>query len=283
MTGKVGRKILICLVVLIFTFNLISCSKFFFYPDKAYYYNPLMAKLDKKDIFFKSKDETPLHGWYVFSPAKTPKGLVVFLHGNAENISTYINSIYWLVKAGYDVFMFDYRGYGISKGKPNFKGIHLDCLSAVKEAYNIGRVKKLIVFGQSLGAAVAVYCAANTEYKRYIKAIILDSPFADYKLIVKDRLKDMFLLYPLSFIAPAFIDNTYSPLKWIKGIKPVPIIFIHGKKDKIIPYQHTVLLAKEVDWEKYIFITDAYHIASLTSEKLIKDILKILDKIPNDS
>ncbi len=256
-----------------------SCSKFFFYPDKAYYYNPMMGFLDKKDVFFESMDGTPLHGWYVFSETNSPKAVVVFFHGNAENISTYINSIYWLVKEGYDVFMFDYRGYGISQGEPSLDGIHKDGIAAIKKAYEIGRVKNLIIFGQSLGAAVSVYCTANTEYKDSIKALILDSAFADYKLIVRDSLRDIFFLYPFSFIVPLFIDNSYSPLVWINKVEPVPVIFVHGKSDSIVPYEHTLMLAEKVTWEKYVYITEAEHIASLYSEELAREVSHILGKI----
>ncbi len=256
-----------------------SCSKFFFYPDKAYYYNPMMGLLEKTDVFFRSLDGTPLHGWYIYSSVEEPKAVVVFFHGNAENISTYINSVYWLVEKGYDVFMFDYRGYGISKGKPTFKGIHEDGLAAIREAYRIGRVKDFIIFGQSLGASVAVFCTANTEYKENIKVLILDSPFADYKLIVKDSLRGIFFLYPFSFLVPIFINNYYSPLRWIEKVKPVPIIFIHGTRDRVIPYEHTLLLVERVEWEKYIFITDAYHIGSLYSQEFTKEVLRLLDSI----
>ncbi len=267
---------------LLFIFSLISCSSFFFYPDKRYYPNPLIDVVEKKDVYFESKDGVRLHGWYIFSKIEKPKGVVVHFHGNAENISTYIGYVYWLLEDGYDVFMFDYRGYGKSEGKPSFWGIHEDGLSAIEKAYEIGRSKNLILFGQSLGGAVSIYCAANSEYKESIKALIVDSPFADYRLIVRDRLRSFFLLYPFSLFVPWFFDNYYSPLKWIDKVKPVPIIFIHGKEDSVIPYTHTLLLSEKVDWKKYVFITDAEHIESLADSLLRKEILRILDDLISD-
>ncbi len=264
---------------LLFIFNLISCSSLFFYPDKRYYPNPLIDVIEKKDVYFESKDGIRLHGWYIFSKREKPKGVVVHFHGNAENISTYIGYVYWLLEDGYDVFMFDYRGYGKSEGKPSFKGIHEDGLSAIEKAYEIGRSKNLILFGQSLGGAVSIYCTANSEYKDSIKALIVDSPFADYRLIVRDRLRSFFLLYPFSLFVPWFFDNYYSPLKWVEEVKPVPIIFIHGKEDSVIPYTHTLLLSEKVDWKKYVFITDAEHIESLADPLLRKEILRILDDL----
>jgi len=270
------------ILVLLFIFSLTSCSSLFFYPDKKHYANPLIDLIEKRDVYFKSGDGVRLHGWYIFSDRENPKGVVVHFHGNAENISTYVGYIYWLLEQGYDVFMFDYRGYGRSEGKPDFKGIHEDGLSAIEKAYEIGRSKKLIIFGQSLGGAVSIYCTAKSEYKENIKALIVDSPFADYRLIVKDRLRSFFLFYPLSFIAPWFFDNYYSPLKWIDYVRPVPVIFIHGREDSVIPYTHTLLLSERVNWRKYVFLTDAEHIGSLKDALLRAKIVSILENLIED-
>ena len=274
-------KALRFLFLFFFTFSLLSCSRFFFYPDGNLRDNPYLASFRYEDVFFVSKDGTRLHGWFIYS-GKEPKATVVFFHGNAENISTHANATLWLVEAGYDVFAFDYRGYGLSEGKPTIEGIHLDGLSAIETAYVKARSKKLVVFGQSLGAAVSVYCVASSPFKDRIKIMILDSPFADYELILKDKLRESIILYPLSFLSKFLVDNTYSPLRWISEVSSVPVVLIHGRKDEIIPYKHTLLLSRMINWKKWVILTDAKHTSSLVNYKVRAKVLDIISKVLSD-
>ncbi len=278
----VTKKALSLGFLFFFTFSFFSCSSFFFYPSRELLKNPYIESFSYRDVFFSSKDGIKLHGWYVFAKTSKPKATVVLFHGNAENISTHVNAGLWLVKAGYDLFIFDYRGYGLSEGKPSLTGIHLDGISALHKALEIGRSDQLIVFGQSLGAAVSVYSVANFPFKDKIKLLILDSPFADYELILRDKLKETFILYPFSFLSGFLIDNTYSPLKWIEAIKPTPVVILHGRKDKIIPVRHSLLLAKKVNWEKLVIITNSDHILSLTEVKARSKVLKKIGEVLKD-
>ena len=85
---------------------------------------PDKGGLTYRDISVTTRDNLRIHGWLL--EAEKPKGIVFFLHGNAENISTHIGSVYWLPEHGYDVLLMDYRGYGLSEGKPDFPDVYLD-------------------------------------------------------------------------------------------------------------------------------------------------------------
>ncbi len=263
------------------TFSLLSCSGFFFYPEKELRKNPYLSYFRHEEVFFSSKDGTKLHGLFLYSD-REPKATVVFFHGNAENISTHVNATLWLVMAGYDVFVFDYRGYGLSEGIPTLKGVHLDGLSAIETAYERGRSKKLVVFGQSLGASVSVYCVAVSPLKDKVKLLILDSPFADYELILRDKLRESLILYPLSFFSGLLIENTYSPLRWIEEVRPVPVVFLHGRRDRVVPYRHTLLLSEKVSWKKWVILTDAGHTLSLADPKVRTELLGIIEEAARD-
>ena len=97
----------------------------FFQPQTTQYMTPNEIGLAYEDVYFSSTDGTKLHGWFLPAQGKA-KGTVLFLHGNAENISTHILSVYWLPAQQYNVFLLDYRGYGLSEGVPDLKGAQED-------------------------------------------------------------------------------------------------------------------------------------------------------------
>ena len=110
-------------------FGLSSCAQqAFYYPDHADYGTPAQAGLQHEDIFFQSEDGTRLHGWFI--PAQNAGGLIparatiIHFHGNAQNLSAHKEAVQWLPAHGYNVFLFDYRGYGLSEGVR----IRPDCL-----------------------------------------------------------------------------------------------------------------------------------------------------------
>ena len=106
-----------------------GCSSIFFFPQKQHLQTPDLLGLDYEDIYLTSADETTLHGWWL-KAQKPVKGTVYFLHGNAENISTHIRNIAWLPEYGYQVFLIDYRGFGLSGGKPTLPGALPSALAA---------------------------------------------------------------------------------------------------------------------------------------------------------
>lgn len=114
-----------------------GCGAFILNPQKEFTTDPaqIIATAAHEDIFFASTDNVTLHGWLF--RAKNPKGIVVFLHGYEDNISTQARSALWLVDAGYDVFAPDYRGHGRSNGSPTIEGINKDGLAAINEAFKL--------------------------------------------------------------------------------------------------------------------------------------------------
>ena len=139
--------------VMLGLFSALQCgcvSRMFYYPDKQIYETPSQPF---EEIQFASADGTRLHGWWI--PATIPvKGTVVYLHGNAANITGHYCQIEWLPASGYNVFLFDYRGYGKSEGQPSRRGVYADCVAAMD--YAAKRADRLFASGQSLGGANAM-------------------------------------------------------------------------------------------------------------------------------
>ena len=110
-----------------------GCNGLFFYPQKELRSNPVAEKFAPQDVYFPTTDGLTLHGWFLAS--REPQGTVVVFHGNAENLSTQVNSVLWLVKEGFNVFIIDYRGYGRSEGTPTVEGIMIDGRAALRSDY----------------------------------------------------------------------------------------------------------------------------------------------------
>jgi len=211
----------------------------FFHPTRELAAPPEPAGGSLDEVFFPSTDGVRLHGW-ILRPSGPPKGTVLFLHGNAENMSTHVNAVLWLVEAGYLVFAFDYRGYGTSDGTPDIPGVNRDGVAALDLAFRIrnGEGGGVVVFGQSLGGAIAAYAVANSPRRAEVKALILDSSFAGYRRIVRDKLIAGIVTLPLAWPASWTVEDAYSPERWIGSVAPVPVVVVQGTKDPVVPFSH---------------------------------------------
>lgn len=215
------------LIVVIFSS---ACSGMIFQPEKRYFLDPKKAEdaLDIKleNVYFKSSDGTQLHGWFLPSRAGKKKGTIMFLHGNAQNISTHIRFVWWLPQNGYDVFIFDYRGYGRSEGEPTLEGVHLDVQSAMATllARKDIHPDKLVLYGHSLGGALSITSLADSPYRDRFKLLIVESAFSSYRSVAREVLGNFWLTwlfqYPLSWT----IRDDYKPVEAISRISPIPIL-----------------------------------------------------------
>ncbi len=233
------------LLILFFTCQ--NCSNIVFQPSKETFYDPKTMGFEYEDIYFKSLDGTMLHGW--FFPAGSDidiKGTVVYFHGNAENISTHFASLAWITRYGYNLFIFDYRGYGQSKGSPSQAGVNDDALAALNYAIKNLHQKmkdknenvKLIVYGQSIGGNILVRAMDDLENKTEIDAIVLESSFSSYREISKEKLSLTCITWPFQPLVYVIMSDKYSSQNSIKRLPSVPLLVIHGDNDKIVPIHH---------------------------------------------
>ena len=232
--------VLLFLLILLFS----GCSSLFFYPQKQLHDNPVAQLFFPEDIYFKTTDGLTLHGWFFQAAKRDARATILVLHGNAENLSTHVNGVLWLVKEGFNLFIFDYRGYGRSQGKPSIKGVHVDAEAALKTLLSLPNMDKeqIIVLGQSIGGAIAVYTVANTPYKDRISALVIDSAFSSYRLIAREKLAQVFITWPFQYPLSLFFNDDYSPVKCIKRVSPVPLLIIHGEQDPVVPVHHGQML-----------------------------------------
>ena len=229
-----------------------GCAGLFFYPEKELIRTPDQIGLDYEDVRFASIDGTQLHGWFL--PAQIDvKGTIIFYHGNAENISTHIGAVYWLPPEGYNVFLFDYRGYGRSGGKTNIDGVHLDARAALQYLHDRTDIDpaRLVVFGQSLGGSIGLYTAATSGIQ--LAAVVVESPFSSYRKILREKLKAFIFTWPFQWPLSYTVTDRYSPLAVISELK-APLLIIHGDADTIVPVNHAQDLYQAATGDKTLWI-----------------------------
>lgn len=231
--GKVMKNLLFLLLTLSF----VGCSNLLYHPDDIVYSTPKQFNLDYKDLYFNSKDGTKLHAWLLETKAKKKKGLVVFFHGNAQNLSSHYLSLAWMVNKDYDLLVFDYRGYGKSEGEPNPKDVNDDAISALeygKSLFDKGKYPRFIVYAQSLGGVIALRGLKDFSARSRVDLLVLDSTFSSYQEIARDRVSQVWFLWPIQHLTYLLMSDEYASYDYIEQFDR-PALVIHSKEDQVIP------------------------------------------------
>jgi pimeloyl-ACP methyl ester carboxylesterase len=200
-------------------------SSFIYYPERQWVATPEQFGLRYESVTFKTTDGVTLSGWYV--PAETARGVILFFHGNAGNISHRMLSLQIFNRLRFDSFIFDYRGYGKSEGQPDEIGTYRDAEAAW---YYLVRQRDvdpstIVVFGRSLGAAIASYLAAEHTPR----ALIVESAFTS----VPELAARFYPFMPVRWFA-RFHYATKDHLEKMV----CPVLVVHSQEDDIVPFDH---------------------------------------------
>jgi pimeloyl-ACP methyl ester carboxylesterase len=201
-------------------------GSFLYFPERELAATPADAGLTYRDLEFSTADGERLHGWWVEARAERV-GHLLLCHGNGGNIGDRVLHAELLTAVGFDVVLFDYRGYGRSTGKTDEAGTYRDARAArecllAQPAVDADRV---VYLGESLGAAVAVELA--TEHPP--AGLVLLSAFASVRAMARAQYK----------VIPApLVPDVYPSLDRI-GDLHVPLLVIHGDRDEIVPFQQS--------------------------------------------
>lgn len=276
------RKIISLLVLTLALLTLTGCEALFFHPDKTLRYHPDICAAEPQNLSFPSEDGTTLHAWLFKPKEQKMKGVIFFLHGNAQNISYHIESVFWLLDEGYAVFAFDYRGYGASKGEPSIKGVINDSLAAFDYMLASGAPSsRIIVLGQSMGGALAINMAAMTKHQDKISAVITDSAFSSWRRIYREKAGDLIITWPFQYPISWFINDDYAPEKYVNKIDAsIKLLFVHNKADHVVGIEHSERLYKAVG-ERADFWTTEYpgHVSAFRYQELRDALLEYLENL----
>jgi uncharacterized protein len=199
--------------------------KLIYYPHKEVEATPELISLDYEELTLTTNDNVQLNAWWI--PHPDARATLLFFHGNAGNISHRLDSIHIFHQLGLSVFIIDYRGYGKSTGTPSEKGTYVDAEAAwnyLTKEKNISP-DNIIIFGRSLGGAVAIWLAE----KYSSAALIVESSFASIADVGKHY-------YP--YLPTSLLTRIKYPSKDRISNITSPILVVHSVNDDIIPYEN---------------------------------------------
>ena len=211
---------LLALVLYLFQNKMVFLSNL---PGRALTASPGDIGLEYEEVYLTTSDNERLHGWYV--PATNSKGVLLFFHGNAGNISHRLDSIGIFHQLGLDTLIIDYHGYGQSTGKATEQGTYLDAQAAWNYLVDERGIPadQIIIFGRSLGGAVGAWLGAQHTPA----AVIIESSFSSGVDMARR-------LYP--FLPVRLITRIRYPVAEHASRMDCPVLVVHSRDDEIIPF-----------------------------------------------
>lgn len=196
-----------------------------YFPLKKVLLTPADAALRYEAVTLLTSDGVQLASWYV--PRESARGTVLICHGNGGNIGDRLHVIGLCHELGLNVLIFDYRGYGESAGKPTEAGTYRDALAAWQYLTENRKTPpdKIVVFGRSLGGAVAAELAARVVPA----ALIIEAAFTS----IPELGQRLYPYLPVRFLC-RFRYNTREYLQSVN----CPVLIAHSREDEMIPFAH---------------------------------------------
>lgn len=229
-------------VVAFFLWSTGCMERLFYYPQRGP--TPVSeAPPGTEAVAFQSADGTRLFGWFIpaadiaTSDERRDRATILHVHGNAGNIVSHAYFTAHLPRAGYNVFLFDFRGYGQSEGSAHRRedliadtAAALDALLA-REDVDPGRIG---LYGQSLGGAIGLNVMAE---RREIRAAVIESAFTSWRAVAANALGGDPPFFAASWVAGIAIPDHLRPIDAIARIDR-PMLLVHGSSDSIVPVSH---------------------------------------------
>lgn len=230
------------LILLLFLFQ----KRIIYHPGSTVYQTPEVAGMAFEELYLDCEDGAKINAWYI--PAEGAKYTVLFCHGNAGTIAGRVDSAKLLHDIGVNVMLFDYRGYGNSKGELSEEGTYIDGETAWNHLVKEKKISpgSIIILGRSLGGGIALNLAVNHKSA----ALILESAFMSISEMGKSK-------YPYLPIF-LFVRYHYSNIDKIKKVKE-PLFISHSTEDEVIPFFHGKRLYEAANEPKTFVKLNGYH------------------------
>ena len=215
------------LVSLVVRYMLILDRMMIYFPQREIEVPPDSVGLEYEDVYLTASDGTRIHGWHILGESDTT---LLWFHGNAGNISHRLDNILMLhQRLGASVLIIDYRGYGLSEGRPSEKGIYMDAEAAF--GYLTGELgldaeREVVLFGRSLGVGVAVEMATRHR----VRGVILESGFTSIREMAEASGSPL----PIPLVLTLF-EARYDSITKMGRVES-PVMILHGDRDDTVPY-----------------------------------------------
>lgn len=231
---KTFRKVLIYLAL---TYALLVALGVLF-QEKLLFRNTKLAvdyqyefKDDFEEMWFEPEANVKLNALYFKTDSTRRKGLIVYFHGNADDLRRWGKHAIDFTKNDCDILMIDYRQFGKSTGELSEKALHSDATYVYEWAKKRFPESKIILYGRSLGTGIATRLASENKPQM----LLLETPY--FSLL--DVVNSYFPLIPYN----AILKYQFRTDLCIKQVE-CPIHFFHGTKDAVVPYKSSLKLAE---------------------------------------
>ena len=259
------------LLIFILTYFFILFSTYIFQRSLLYHptennYSGDKISVDVEKIKIITQDNIELVSWYHKKNLNNYK-TILFLHGNAGSLENRIHKINHFKDMNVNFLIIAWRGFSGNEGKPTEKGLYEDARSAVSWLESNGvSEKNIIIYGESLGTGIATEIAQNKNFA----GIILESPFTS----MIDAGKDKYPYLPVKLL----LKDKYESNKKIKNINS-PILIMHGKVDKIVPFHMGKKMYELANEPKYYYFSEYDDHMMEYNEKLLKTLRDFIESL----
>lgn len=246
-------------------------ARLLYRPLRDIAFTPEDVGLDFEDVTFRTPDGLALNGWYV--PADEAPFTVLFCHGNAGNIMHRLDTLSLFRRLGLSCFVFDYRGYGRSEGRPTEVGTYRDARAAydwLTQSKGIA-AEQIVLLGRSLGGSIAAHLASQVD----TRTVVVESAFTSYL----DMAAQMYPYMPIRLFA-RFRYDTQAHLARAR----CPVLVMHSRDDELVPFEFgRRLFGAAREPKRFVEITGGHNDGFLTSGDLYKSAwMEWLDFVDED-
>lgn len=264
-------------------FLLVAQNRFIFFPTQEITATPAEVRLDYEDIWLPVADssqntEERIHGWWLPAARQQQGRVLLYLHGNSDNISNNIYHANRFHKLGFSVFLIDYRGYGSSRGSfPTEESVYQDAETAWNYLVEQRRIppEQIVIYGHSLGGAIAIELASRQPEAA---GLIVECSFTSIREMTDYRYP-WFVIFPIDQL----LTNRFDSLSKVPHLQ-MPLLFIHGTADETVPYAMSQTLFAAAPQPKQLFtVPGAGHenLAKLGGEtylQTIRDFMELVER-----
>ncbi len=202
---------------------------------------------DFKEGFLETNDKVPIN-YLHFKTEEARRGVILYFHGNSENLDFWGAMQKDFTSRGYDVFMIDYRGFGKSEGKVSEQKTYVDAKMTYDFLLQQGyRPEEIILYGRSLGSGIAAQLATHVAARQ----LVLETPYYNMRSLFLDQVFILWLPFDLKY---QFRNDQHIPQV------PYPVTIIHGTEDRVVPYRNAIRLKEKLNVkDSFITIEDGAH------------------------
>ena len=222
-----AAKITVLLVAGLYLMLAAGCqNKMIYYPDKTISVTPEDAGLSYENAWLTTRDGVKINAWFIKNPAAINNATLLAFHGNAGNMGDFIYTLLPYYELGYNLALIDYRGFGLSGGRPGEQGLYNDAQAAWHWLTTEKKISpsNIYLLGYSLGGGVASYLAAQQPEAG---GLILESTFTSLTATAKFH----YPWLPVYFV----LGQQYDSQTRLSGLK-MPLLVMHSPYDQVVPY-----------------------------------------------